>query len=308
MFEPYRKETMEGEHQLPEGISEHGGDIRTSTLDSVQILKKQLHGKDRKLKVLKKETRKLINELDYAYKKLRKTQEELILRERMSAAGGVAMGIAYEIKNSLSIIGMSVQHLHQKFLPGDERREFTEAILQKVKRLNTLASDLMQFARPREPCFQKCDINQIIDRVLSLVKIKSEVQRVSLVKKYTPEAPPVMIDKDLIEETLLNLIDNAFWAMPKGGELRISTEYSEQSNSIEIQIQDTGFGISRSDCSKIFDPFFTRKENGIGMGLSIVHRIIEEHRGAISVESELKKGTTFRIKLPVSNKKQRKHE
>jgi len=277
--------------------------VKTTAVESIEKLKKKLHEKDRKLKELKKETRCFINELDSAYKELRKTQEELIMKEKLNVAGGLATGIAHEIRSSLNVIGMSVQHLQNKFNPGDERREFTEAVLGKVEKLNRVSSDLMQLARPHEPNFQKSDIYEILDRVLSLVKFKCVVQKVKVKKRYVQHLPPVMIDRELIEQVFLNLIDNALWATSEGGDLIISTSISDRKNMIEVKISDTGLGISPSDCSCIFDPFFTRKENGSGLGLSIVHRIIEEHKGFITVESELKKGTIFLIKLPISPKK-----
>jgi signal transduction histidine kinase len=275
---------------------------KTPKLESVEMLKRKLHEKDEKMKELKQETKSFINKLDSAYKELRKTQEELLVKEKLNVVGGLATGIAHEIRSSLNVIGMSVQHLHTKFSPGDERREFTEAVLDKVKKLTRVASDLMQFARPHEPNFQKSDVHEILDRVLNLVKFKCVVQKVKIKKNYESYLPQVMIDKELIETVFLNLLDNALWSMPKGGDLIISTGNSNKRNTVEVKISDSGVGISASDRPHIFDPFFTRKESGSGLGLSIVHRIIEEHKGYITVESELKKGTTFLIKLPTSPK------
>jgi signal transduction histidine kinase len=288
---------MEGEKMRVETT------MKTPSIESVEKLKRKLHEKDEKMKELKQETRSFIDELDSAYKELRKTQEELIVKEKLNVVGGLATGIAHEIRSSLNVIGMSVQHLHNKFNPGDERREFTEAVLDKVEKLNRVASDLVQFARPHEPNFQKSDVHEILDRVLNLVKFKCVVQKVKIKKNYESYLPQIMVDKELIETVFLNLLDNALWSMPKGGDLTISTSNSNKRNSVEVKMSDSGVGISPSDRQHIFDPFFTRKESGSGLGLSIVHRIIEEHTGYITVESELKKGTTFLIKLPVSPKK-----
>jgi len=269
-------------------------------------LKKKLSEKDQKLKELKRETRRLINELDSAYKEIRQTQEESIVREKLNVAGGLASGVGHEIKDSLNFIAMSVQHIHNKFSPGDERREFTEVILDKVEELNNIASELILFARPHEPDFKKCDIHKLLDRVLDLVKFKCVVQKVKMIKTYSSELPLVVIDDDLVEQVFLNLIDNSLWAMPGGGKLTITTRKSERKNLIEVQISDTGCGIPEEALSRIFDPFYTQKENGTGLGLSIVERIIEEHRGFISVSSKLKKGTTFTIDLPVIRNKVKK--
>jgi signal transduction histidine kinase len=287
------------ELMIPETLQEEK-EKQSLQIDSIKKLKRKLCVKDNKLKSFKKETSKLIAELDWAYKEFRRAQEELIMKEKLSAAGGLASGIAHEIRNSINFIGMSVQHLHSKFPPGDERREFTAAIMDKIKRLNDVASDLIQFAQPHKPNFQKIEIHTIIERMLRLVKFKCSVQKVKVVKQYEQTIPEVMIDKELMEQVFLNLIDNALWAMSKGGKLIITTALAERKNYIEIEMTDTGCGVSKSDCSHVFDPFFTLKENGTGLGLPIVHRIIEEHKGSIRLKSQLKKGMTIRIRLPIS--------
>jgi len=261
-------------------------------------LKENSERKNKKLGVIEQESGYLLTELDDAYKLLRKTQEELIIKEKLSMAGGLAAGVAHELRNSLNIIGISVQYLHDKFNPGDERREFTKAIMNKVEKLNSVTTDLIHFARPQHPQFKKANIHKILDRALSLVKFKCIVQKVRVVRNYAANLPSIEIDNELMEQVALNLIDNALWAMPERGKLVIATRMFDDNNLIEINFADTGCGIPRKDVSRIFDPFFTQRENGTGLGLSIVHRIIETHKGSIDVESELKKGTTFRIRLP----------
>ena len=265
-------------------------------------LKENSDRKNKKSREIKQETGDLLTELDDAYKLLRKTQEELIIKEKLSMAGGLAAGVAHELRNSLNIIGISVQYLHDKFNDGDERREFTKAIMNKVEKLNSVTTDLIHFARPQNPEFKKANIHKILDRALSLVKFKCIVQKVRVVRSYAANLPSIEIDKELMEQVALNLIDNALWAMPERGKLTIGTRISEENNSIELKFADTGCGVSRKDISRIFDPFFTQRDNGTGLGLSIVHRIVETHKGSIDVESEPNTGTTFRIKLPASQK------
>ncbi len=265
-------------------------------------LQEQPERKNKKLRVIEQESGDLLTELDDAYKLLRKTQEELIIKEKLSMAGGLAAGVAHELRNSLNIIGISVQYLHEKFNLGDERREFTKAIMSKVEKLNSVTTDLIHFARPQHPQFNKTNIHKILDRALSLVKFKCIVQKVRVVRNYAANLPYIEIDNELMEQVALNLIDNALWAMPERGKLVIGTRMFDENNLIEIIFTDTGCGISRKDVSRIFDPFFTQRENGTGLGLSIVHRIVETHKGSIGVESELKKGTTFRISLPTLQK------
>jgi len=269
----------------------------------IEKLKENLERKNQKSREIKQETDDLLTELDDAYKLLRKTQEELIIKEKLSMAGGLAAGVAHELRNSLNIIGISVQYLHDKFNPGDERREFTKAIMNKVEKLNSVTTDLIHFARPQNPEFKKADIHKILDRALSLVKFKCIVQKVRVVRNYAANLPSVELDKELMEQVALNLIDNALWAMPERGKLVIATRVvSPENNFMEMKFTDTGCGISRKDLSRIFDPFFTQRNNGTGLGLSIVHRIVDTHKGSIDVESEPNIGTTFRIKLPSSQK------
>jgi signal transduction histidine kinase len=265
-------------------------------------LRENSERKNKKSREIKQEAGDLLTELDDAYKLLRKTQEELIIKEKLSMAGGLAAGVAHELRNSLNIIGISVQYLHEKFNDGDERREFTKAIMNKVKKLNSVTTDLIHFARPQNPEFKKANIHKILDRALSMIKFKCLVQKVRVVRNYAANLPSIEIDSELMEQVALNLIDNALWAMPERGKLIIATRVSPENNLIEIKFTDTGSGISRKDVSRIFDPFFTQRENGTGLGLSIVHRIVETHKGSIDVESELNIGTTFRIKLPASQK------
>lgn len=276
--------------------------------DSISKLKRELCVRDNKLKKFKKETGKLMAELDWAYKEFRRTQEELFMKKKFDTAARLAAGIAHEIRNSIHFIGMSVQHLHHKFPPGDEKREFTGAIMKKIKRLNNVASDLIQFAQPHKPSFQRIDIHTIIDRVLNLVKFKCTVQKVEVYKKYDSTLPEVIIDKELIEQVFINLVDNALWAMPKGGKLTVFTRLLKAKNIIVVEMTDTGCGVSKSDCPCVFDPFFTLREDGLGLGLSIALRIIEEHKGSISMKSQLKRGTTFRIRIPVSQSTRENHE
>jgi len=291
-----KEQTMIGEKL------ETGNQIPETKDELKEKLEEKSEGKDKKMRVVKQETRDLLTELDDAYQLLRKTQEELIIKEKLSIAGGLAAGVAHELRNSLNIIGISVQYLHEKFNYGDERREFTKAIMNKVEKLNSVTTDLIHFARPQNPQFKKSDIHKILDRALSLVKFKCIVQKVRVVRDYGKNLPLIEIDKELIEQVALNLIDNALWAMPERGKLIIATRTFTENNFIEVKFADTGCGISRKDISRIFDPFFTQRENGTGLGLSIVHRIVEEHKGSIDVESELEKGTTFKIRLPTSQK------
>ena len=268
----------------------------------IKKLKGMLKRNRKKLRELKQETRELLTELDEAYKTLRRTKEGLSIKEKLNVAGRFAAGVAHELRNSLNIIGISVEYLHNKFQAGDVRREFTEAVMNKVEKLNSVTTDLIHFAQPHNPHFEKSDIHKILDRTLNLVKFKCIGQRVKVIREYAANFPVIEIDNGLMEKVILNILDNSLWAMPERGKLIIATRIAPMNGFVEIKIADSGCGISNKDISRIFDPFFTRREDGTGLGLSVVHRIVEEHRGIIEVNSELNKGTTFTIKLPASQK------
>lgn len=285
-------------------ISYRGAEIESDRIkgELIRKLRAKLEEKDKELATLKKDTEELLTELDDAYKELKVMQEELVLREKLSVAGILAAGVAHEIRNPLSIIGMSVQYLHEKFPPRDEKRKFTKAIMDKVDKLNSTVSSLVRFAQPHKPNFRKRDIHKVLDRMFRLVEYKCLAQGINVVKKYSSDLPRILIDEDLIEQIFLNLADNAIWAMPEGGDLIIATSILNNTNYIGIKVSDTGCGISKEDYTRIFNPFFSRREGGTGLGLSIVHRNIEEHRGSINVRSGPKGGASFTIKLPISQK------
>jgi len=249
---------------------------------------------------LKKETQNLLKELDLAYKEIRKSQNHIIIKERLKLASEIAAGISDKLRNQLNIINMSAQYLSNQFTEEDEKKEFIKKIMERIENLNNMAINLLNFATPREPNLENYHINEILDRILKLVKYKCIVHRIKIIRNYSSNIPPVKIDPDMMEQVFLNIIDNALWAMQNGGNLYINTRFLKSQNSVQIKIKDAGKGISKYDLPKIFDPLFGRKENGTGLGLSIAYRIIKEHKGSIKADSSPGKGTSFSIELPIS--------
>jgi signal transduction histidine kinase len=227
----------------------------------------------------------------------------LLRKDKLAAVGELSAGIAHEIRNPLGIIKSSAEMLRSKIKNklaiGSMDHRLAEVIVEESNRLNNIIINFLTFARPQSPHFEKCNIPNMLDDSLSIINSQNsfEESKITITKSYLPNLPIIYADRHLLHQVFLNILFNACQAMPDGGSLRISTRH--HSHSVEISLQDTGEGISVENQKKIFDPFFTTKEDGVGLGLSIVHRIIEAHKGNIKVESEPGEGTKLVLTLPV---------
>ncbi|MCH7761566.1 GAF domain-containing protein [candidate division TA06 bacterium] len=226
-------------------------------------------------------------------------QEEIRRADRLRSLGEMATGIAHEIRNPLGSIKGSAQILQSEV----GKSEFLNIIVEEVDRLDSVVSEFLDFARPMNPKPKPEDIENIIHTTLQLIEKEGSLKSVKVEKSFSSDLPYVLVDKGQMKQVFLNLFQNAIQAMPGGGELEITGRCNPQTMNLVLQFTDTGSGIPESDLRKIFEPFFTTKEKGIGLGLSIVQRIIEAHKGTIQVESQVGKGTTFTITLPISNEK-----
>ena len=256
----------------------------------------------RELTAAKKEVEELYEELRDAYRELKDTQDELVRQEKLTATGELAAGVAHEIRNPLSIINMSVQYLHSKLAPEDPLREFTEAVLEKVNRLDRITKELVQYGRPREPELHTADLHRVIDSTLRLASARSRAQRVVIHRNFSRFLPPVKVDVERMDEVFSNLITNALDVMTDGGELTVTTKEDLEERQVVIEVANTGKGIPPGKRAHLFTPFFTTKPDGTGLGLAICQRILSQHHGTITVDSKISgkhKGTRFIIALPI---------
>jgi len=238
------------------------------------------------LAALKEQTRALLE-----------AEEQLQRANRLSALGELSAGMAHEIRNPLASIKGSAEILADKFKPQDKEYEFAQIMVKEVERLNRVITEFLDFARPKPTEVQECSLDEVLKSVLVLTQKEMERNRVRLVARMDSHLPHVRVDPEPMKQVFLNLIINAIQAMPKGGELRVST--AVENGRIVCSIGDTGAGIPERIRHKIFDPFFTTKPRGTGLGLSIAHKIVHRVGGEIRFESKENEGTVFHLILPL---------
>jgi len=233
-------------------------------------------------------------------KMLEKLEESVTRAKSLEALGALSAGIAHEIRNPLTSIKGYAQYIMTELNKDSELYSDMTVISSEVDRLNNIIDRFLAFARPNELKLEKYDINEIVKEVTNLIKRDSTLDNISLNINFG-ELPLIDADFEQMKQVILNLVINAVQSMPQGGELTISTSNNKILSVVEIVISDTGQGISIENEKKIFEPYFTTKDKGVGLGLAICSRIVENHKGIIEVESILKEGSKFTIKLPQEN-------
>ena len=228
---------------------------------------------------------------------LKSMEERIRQLDRLAALGQFASSVAHEIRNPLTGIATGVQFLSRGFPAGDERHESVAFILREVVRLNTIIQDLFTASRPRELSLGPVKLAEVAGRVLRGLKPAPEEAGVTIELDGADTWPTVTADADQLQQVLLNLTQNAVQATPTGG--RVVIRARSDGSGHEIEVADTGAGIAPEHLPRIFDPFYTTRPKGTGLGLFVAHAIVQRHRGSLEVESQLGKGTRFRIRLPI---------
>ena len=235
---------------------------------------------------------------------LKDSQEQLFQTSKMASLGQLSAGAAHEINNPLAgIVGFTeatILDLKNERISPDRIVHDLGIVLKNAERCKVIISNLLNFARAKELQRQESDINSLIDDALALVEYKTAAQNIKVVKRYEKNPRKVNIDQDQIMQVLINVISNAQNAMPNGGELLVRT--GSENNFALIEVKDTGIGIEKENLLRVFDPFFTTREpgQGVGLGLSISYSIIKRHEGSIEAKSDGKnKGASFIIKIPL---------
>ena len=227
---------------------------------------------------------------------------EVLHRERLSALGTLAAAVAHEVRNPLNAISMGLQRLKVEFQPTDDQEDYsrlTELILGEVHRLNSIVEQFLSLARPLEIKPEALRVQDILNEVATLVEGEAQQSKVQIRVVAPLTLPPLKADHEYFRQTLLNLILNGLQAMPEGGTLTLEAKTSN--GNFLIAVTDTGTGITAENQRRIFEPYFTTKAKGTGLGLAVSRRIIEAHGGTITVFSEPGQGCRFTISVPINS-------
>jgi PAS domain S-box-containing protein len=231
-----------------------------------------------------------------------RAKNQMIQNERLATVGRMSAQIAHEIRNPLNSITLNTELLGQMVssltTEDTEIRTIVSDITGEIDRLSNVIEEYLKFARPPRPTKKRQDVNQLIDRVLGFLQPKNATRKIEIINSFDPELPPVLIDDGQIRQALLNIFKNSFEAMPNQGKMSVATRH--MNDRVEINIQDSGTGLTKSEASEIFSPFYSTKDNGTGLGLAITQQIIHDHGGTVVCEpTDDSPGTVFRISLPV---------
>jgi PAS domain S-box-containing protein len=244
---------------------------------------------------------------------LKRLELQIRRSDRLASLGTLSAGMAHEIKNPLVSIKTFAQLLPERYQDSDFRETFSNLIGHEIDRIDSLVNQLLRFARPAKPLLKPMHVHAVLEKSLQLVGHRLYQKEIKLTRSWQADVDTIRADADQLEQVFLNFFLNAMDAMKHDGEMVVSTEIrpaeewaaaisgtnGDSHEILRITIRDNGEGIRSEDIPHVFDPFFTTKDYGTGLGLSVVHGIIQEHEGQIEVESELTKGTAFHILLPL---------
>ena len=237
-------------------------------------------------------------------------EAQLRRSDRLAALGTLAAGLAHEIKNPLTSLRTFTRLVSRRFNDERFRQTFERVVPRELERINRIVERLLELARPRRLSLKPVQLPALLERVVELYANQIETKQIMVLREYARDLPTVQGDGEHLYQAFLNLVTNALEAMGTGGRLTLRAGWSEDRDwlsssrrapkrSVKVEIEDTGTGIPPAEADKIFNPFFTTKEGGTGLGLALAHKIIEDHDGSVTFRSSPGAGTTFRLLLPV---------
>jgi two-component system NtrC family sensor kinase len=243
------------------------------------------------------------------YENLKRSQGILRRADRLAALGTLIASLAHEIRNPLVSIKTFTQLLPERIEDEEFRTYFLKVASSEIDRLTSLINELLGFARPSDPNLRGENVNEIIERMEFLIATEARKKNIQITKNYAADLPSVLVDAEQIKQVLLNVLLNAIQAIPGEGQIWVETRLvfiardRDPTPFVQIEIRDTGVGIPQENYERIFDPFFSTRPEGSGLGMAISNQIVHEHGGFIDLESEVGKGTSFRIHLPLEPEK-----
>lgn len=237
------------------------------------------------------------NELARVNRELHDSFEQIKRADRLSAVGQLSAGLAHEIRNPLASIDGAANLIESPQTSQELRQSCLTIIHKEIQRLNRLLTGLLDFARPRKPEFQTVQPGRLIDAIINLASHSAQQKGIALRKDAPSSTPPFECDPEQMKQVLLNLTINAVQAMNGPGEVVLSAR--ERDASVTIAVRDEGPGVAEENLDKIFNPFFTTKEAGTGLGLSVVHQIVTQHGGVVNAERNSGGGMTFSVVIPL---------
>jgi two-component system, NtrC family, nitrogen regulation sensor histidine kinase GlnL len=241
---------------------------------------------------------------------LRQLESDLQRSDRLAALGTLAAGLAHEIKNPLTSLLTFSRHLERKFDDRNFRERFGSVVPRELERINGIVERLLELARPARLSFALVRLPELLERAVELYADQLADRQIEIVREYARDVPPVQADKEALYRVFVNLVANALDAMPRGGRLIARAGWvtggdplpparRRAANRVKVEIEDTGTGIEPSETDRIFNPFYTTRSGGTGLGLALAHKIVQDHGGRISFTSVPGRGTTFTIVLPL---------
>jgi signal transduction histidine kinase len=239
------------------------------------------------------------------YENLKQSQDTLRRADRLSSLGLLTAGLAHEIRNPLVAIRTFTQLLPERYNDAEFRDGFQGLALKEVDRICGLINDLLSFARPSKPNVAPEAINDVVENITRILETQAKEKNVAIFREFSENLPKVWIDREQMKQVFMNLILNAIQAMQQGGSLSIATRSVARNGAdpvgefVQVEVRDTGIGIPEDNLQHIFDPFFTSKDEGSGLGLAVSHQIVQEHGGFVTVESTVGKGTAFFVHVPI---------